>query len=1062
MSQTYRYSAFVSYTHADAVWAKRIHRWLESYSLPKGLGDEIGLNVGSAERRLAPVFLDHEEMAGASELDESITQALVDSQALIVVCSPAACRAEWVDLEVSVFKKLAPGRPIVPVIVSGEPYSQDSTNECLVAPLLSGEGPRLVCPDVRKDRDDFELAMLKTVAGIFRLSVAKLSQREAKRRAARTRAAVAILSAALAIAVGLATWAVLERIDANAQRDIALDQTKEATKQRDLAEKNERAEALQKARAEANAASAVASAKEAERSARVANAARIAAESELASNAGPEQIRRAISSVETVLTDAGLQGLMNASSQHSLGKRYEGQSSDLIDNEVYSIPGTQLILLRNEEKSQRLWIKGQPTQGDSSKKVPIREIDLQAFGGDKDKWSALIINQGVRLIRGPTQLAAEHCRFELFNPLVDREPQHITVDRCAYSHQFEWWSSGGHLYLSHSRRESSLALEEIRYFDVERKLWNVMPGKVDGKAIPGLVSVRAFSDDGQRVLATTYEGDVWVLAASGPQRISASVPRGAQVIGATSLGWWALEKQNELGLRVLTGFNLNATVPACKIGYAPYVGLSDVHTFGPQKLPIQTLKASDETFSLSRNIVAVIHAQDTPTLTWCDIRTGRTESIGLPGVPTTLRFSRDEQYLAWTIDDKVWLYNLRDRALVIAERVVAGNLIEKMFFTGDAKQIVAVTESGFVASFCLQRIECGSVRTGIAVTESAPEGVQALGLSINGEGTHAAVWNGLGEVAMVNLQTSVAKNLRWSKARADISISRISSRAADGCVVNDRCDQLERVDLHYNEDRETWFVNARNFGFQIVNHREPGMGWTIRARLASVAEIDRQPLVIAISLTPQQLRTAESDEAMPLLNPGVKATASVANSAGLSYSYRLPVRRSRTLKSDGGAHLRVVSSKNVNLAVYKNAQGLEFALAAKTHEVVYQSGIAELSICPLRDAALPCDRLRLPSGQQVEGLDISDDGQYVAVLSEGSLNVWTRAGILLSRVPIRYANDDGLGIRQAADIAAVKFLPNGRGLLMLSLRGYLKVVPIHPDHQAAALRSIAGSPFLRR
>jgi hypothetical protein len=100
------YDAFLSYSSADAAVAGRVQRWLEGYKLPGG-------------RRLC-VYRDETDIAGG-ELPAQLRQALADSACLVVCCSPAAARSEWVNREVEAFREVAPGRPILPVLVAAEP-----------------------------------------------------------------------------------------------------------------------------------------------------------------------------------------------------------------------------------------------------------------------------------------------------------------------------------------------------------------------------------------------------------------------------------------------------------------------------------------------------------------------------------------------------------------------------------------------------------------------------------------------------------------------------------------------------------------------------------------------------------------------------------------------------------------------------------------------------------------------------------------------------------------------------------------------------------------------------
>src|SRR5688572_22011481 len=90
-----RYRAFISYSHRDAAFGRRLHRRLEAYRIPRRL---VGRTtpLGAVPRRLAPIFRDREELPAADDLTTEVRAALAASGALIVVCSPAAAASPWV------------------------------------------------------------------------------------------------------------------------------------------------------------------------------------------------------------------------------------------------------------------------------------------------------------------------------------------------------------------------------------------------------------------------------------------------------------------------------------------------------------------------------------------------------------------------------------------------------------------------------------------------------------------------------------------------------------------------------------------------------------------------------------------------------------------------------------------------------------------------------------------------------------------------------------------------------------------------------------------------------
>src|SRR5580698_8728143 len=115
-----RYWAFISYSHKDAAFGRRLHRRLESYALPRRL---VGRSTtqGVVPRRLVPIFRDREELPAATDLSTEVRAALARSRCLIVICSPDTPGSAWVSREVELFRELHPERPILAALSDGEP-----------------------------------------------------------------------------------------------------------------------------------------------------------------------------------------------------------------------------------------------------------------------------------------------------------------------------------------------------------------------------------------------------------------------------------------------------------------------------------------------------------------------------------------------------------------------------------------------------------------------------------------------------------------------------------------------------------------------------------------------------------------------------------------------------------------------------------------------------------------------------------------------------------------------------------------------------------------------------
>lgn len=208
---TARYAAFLSYSHVDAQAARRLHRWLEGYRLPRRLAAGVATvarRAGDA-RRLGPIFRDIEDLPAASDLSLQVREALAGSAALLVLCSPPAAASVWVSREIAFFRALHPDRPILAALVAGEPA------EAFPAALRLDDVEPLAA-DLRGESR--RLGLLKLVSGICRIGLDQLVQRDAQRRIRRV-TAVTLVALATALAMALsAAIALAARSDAERQR----------------------------------------------------------------------------------------------------------------------------------------------------------------------------------------------------------------------------------------------------------------------------------------------------------------------------------------------------------------------------------------------------------------------------------------------------------------------------------------------------------------------------------------------------------------------------------------------------------------------------------------------------------------------------------------------------------------------------------------------------------------------------------------------------------------------------------------------------------------------------
>jgi hypothetical protein len=191
MAETFKYRAFLSYSHADTGAAKRVHGRLEGFHIDKDLlGRET--QTGRIPDTLRPIFRDRHEFDAGGSLAAQTTLALDGAAAFIVLCSPPAARSKNVNEEVRLFKSRHPDRPVIPLIVDGEPG--DPQNECFPPALrfavtpdgaITGAPADVLAADLREKGDGFELALAKVVARLIGLApddVYRRADRERRRQ----------------------------------------------------------------------------------------------------------------------------------------------------------------------------------------------------------------------------------------------------------------------------------------------------------------------------------------------------------------------------------------------------------------------------------------------------------------------------------------------------------------------------------------------------------------------------------------------------------------------------------------------------------------------------------------------------------------------------------------------------------------------------------------------------------------------------------------------------------------------------------------------------------------
>lgn len=230
---TYKYKAFISYSHQDKSWANWLHKRLETYPIPKHV---VGMETskGLAPRRLTPIFRDREELEAAGSLSDKIQQALISSENMVVLCSPRSAKSHWVNQEILQYKRLHPDGDIFSVIIAGEPFASNmpalEAEECFPPALryeIDGDGELTDIPveplaaDLRRQGDGKRLGSLKLVAGMIGVGLDEIIQRDMQRGRKRVMAITTLSIAGMLIMATLTGFALSARKEADARRNDA-------------------------------------------------------------------------------------------------------------------------------------------------------------------------------------------------------------------------------------------------------------------------------------------------------------------------------------------------------------------------------------------------------------------------------------------------------------------------------------------------------------------------------------------------------------------------------------------------------------------------------------------------------------------------------------------------------------------------------------------------------------------------------------------------------------------------------------------------------------------------
>ena len=117
-----KYDAFISYRHTelDQFAAITLHKELEAFRLPKSIQKQLK-QKGIEKKKIERVFRDKDELPITNNLADPITNALRNSEFLLVICSPRLRESLWCRKEIETFISMHGREHIFAVLIEGEP-----------------------------------------------------------------------------------------------------------------------------------------------------------------------------------------------------------------------------------------------------------------------------------------------------------------------------------------------------------------------------------------------------------------------------------------------------------------------------------------------------------------------------------------------------------------------------------------------------------------------------------------------------------------------------------------------------------------------------------------------------------------------------------------------------------------------------------------------------------------------------------------------------------------------------------------------------------------------------
>lgn len=211
MEQQFKYFAFISYSTHDTKWGKRIHKKLESYSMPATLCSKHGWK----RKPLNPIFFAPYDIQPGG-LTEELKNRLRQSRNLIVICSPNSAQSYYVGLEIEFFHQLGRTKNIHFFIIDGVPNSGDKSAECFNPKVKQLGIPEILGANIHEKVYRWpwlnrERAYVQIVTKLLGVEFDSIWQRH--RRMLRQRIAIWFIGMAAVLVALIGTWLTNRPVD---------------------------------------------------------------------------------------------------------------------------------------------------------------------------------------------------------------------------------------------------------------------------------------------------------------------------------------------------------------------------------------------------------------------------------------------------------------------------------------------------------------------------------------------------------------------------------------------------------------------------------------------------------------------------------------------------------------------------------------------------------------------------------------------------------------------------------------------------------------------------------